>query len=1245
MKNSIRFRICGVFAVAFVITAQLWAAEYMWSNDAIGNSVTTAYLWSDGANWDGETPPGNSASDHVAFTNCAVGTRFVQLSEAVTFNRLDFADTGYTCLMGDRVTAGIVRAVSSSATAVSRVYADLLVPGAGVNCKHSFGTVAVCGDVAAATTGEKPYLINSVGHTWFRYDLYANSSDPKRVDPSGNYVHTLGWGTFHFIAPHGSDEAVTAEWTLTEGSRYAVRAGAQSAHVLCAGTAVTSQSGALDSGTFLKRIFDDGAIELSSAAKVSDTVSLTFAPFAPEVEQTVYKLMSQTATMHYLDLSKQREKDVFRYTAENLEWRNHDDDPTGEKYERMCVMSSTGIPGTLVVKDGSGYRTALILDDAHIEFGLPSAAGIVPGLPNAKTVRMKDASGKVLVTTPENVQATVNGFTGIAGELRKNGAGTLVVNLKDSSADGAKPNSGSISVEEGVMRFVVPTDGVASVATLNIAEGAGIEVSGTLEVTGTFSAAAGVEISGSGKILLPADKPVPDGLSVSSGVTVAVKAVTDTGRPVYDYPDHTAGIPGDPAFWVEAGQSTVFASGSASVPGSGISRWNDVRGTDARYMFATNTGAVCPTIETNTFGHKVVKIANVSGAAKNEIGKTAALVWDKPIHDIRHVFLVAEVWNNADWSGGMILGSSPRIATDDFYRANTDSASGYSRIVSSTASDLVKNAAAYFNGIPVSSVLNETPFPYTSYSSSSLGNMSFPLLIELELDDGVSADCFGFSNTEDGNNGRNIIHECVIYTNKLTVAERLQAAECLMVKHMRAHVNYERFGALQNTPGTLDAEDSPACDVETDGVAALKKITGSGTFLKTGGGELYVDDMVTAELDVNVREGRLAVRSVKVSEDDMPVEPVIHLDAGDASTTDAAENGGNAVTMISDRRGAGYPVAVCRNPGTLPLTAVNAVGGKTMIDFGDYVYDTSNPGQAMQLKVDGEDVRYLQMRSTLAVIGTAKGGGFLAGDLARSRNYNQMGGIWRNATSYANGMISDDVACPGILKMTRKAAVRWRLNGADVANATSTGFSGGYDLVSMASSGDFGMNGLNACHYGTRSGGQELGEQLFFDETLSSEQVLAIEAYLRAKWFGTETDGYRGSRMRSLDVAAGAEVAVCGNVPLKTARLSGSGVIDGGVAIDDGGVFGVTVAADGSVDALTVGEIDLSGDVTVVFSGDANDLVTGRTVLISSASIKAGTICSWSVPAQPAKRFITLSVIDGALVMDVAKKGLVLSVR
>jgi hypothetical protein len=155
---------------------------------------------------------------------------------------------------------------------------------------------------------------------------------------------------------------------------------------------------------------------------------------------------------------------------------------------------------------------------------------------------------------------------------------------------------------------------------------------------------------------------------------------------------------------------------------------------------------------------------------------------------------------------------------------------------------------------------------------------------------------------------------------------------------------------------------------------------------------------------------------------------------------------------------------------------------------------------------------------------------------------------------------------------------------------------------------------------------------------------LAVEAYLREKWFGVETAGYRGSRIKSLEMEGGAKVAVYGNSPLVVDELSGEGAIEGPVAIAPGGSIKVALRPEGEEGALSVGEIALDNEISIEFSDDAARLDVGTYVIVSSHKIKEGDSCAWVAP-KAGKRSTRVRTIDGAVVLDVFAKGSVMLLR
>ena len=258
--------ICATMLVsAFVANAD--GARFLSENAGATVDVAADYLLP--ANWNNEVV-GNAAGRDVTFDARAT-YGFVKLSDDVSVGA--FSGFNNLVLFGDRAVTVTANGQTYARIQNARMYADIAVPS-GVNME-SYDSLSICGDVSVS--GYSRY----VGNTLFRADLYAKSSDSVRTTPwrtgdlnmSGNYV----W----YYAPRGSG-AVSGTWSQADGSPYLFPVDATDA--ISVGTTVSGDG--IRPGSFLKRIFPDGSIELSMP--VTTTVSantVTFAAFNPDFTQ------------------------------------------------------------------------------------------------------------------------------------------------------------------------------------------------------------------------------------------------------------------------------------------------------------------------------------------------------------------------------------------------------------------------------------------------------------------------------------------------------------------------------------------------------------------------------------------------------------------------------------------------------------------------------------------------------------------------------------------------------------------------------------------------------------------------------------------------------------------------------------------------------------------------------------------------------------------------------------------------
>ena len=225
---------------------------------------------------------------------------------------------------------------------------------------------------------------------------------------------------------------------------------------------------------------------------------------------------------------------------------------------------------------------------------------------------------------------------------------------------------------------------------------------------------------------------------------------------------------------------------------------------------------------------------------------------------------------------------------------------------------------------------------------------------------------------------------------------------------------------------------------------------------------------------------------------------------------------------------------------------------------------------------------------------------------------------------------------------------RVRLNGNRI-NPLDTGFSGGWDIVSLVSYEDFGGGSFASWNYHQYAGGQAVGEAILFKEGLSESEVERTEAYLRWKWFGEATPKYRPAVVSNLTVRSGATLSVVGGAPLTVnGAFSVQGIVSGDVVLASGAELVVNVGADGSLSTSGfAGALDLSNGVKVRLCGEVNKLAPGEYPIAQSTSLTFSASISSVVSDVTFKRNLSLELVaDGnVLVLRVLAPGLRVIVR
>lgn len=424
---------------------------------------------------------------------------------------------------------------------------------------------------------------------------------------------------------------------------------------------------------------------------------------------------------------------------------------------------------------------------------------------------------------------------------------------------------------------------------------------------------------------------------------------------------------------------------------------------------------------------------------------------------------------------------------------------------------------------------------------------------------------------------------------------------------------------------------------------------------KTGAGTLSLLTCADASAKLNVAGGKLVIGS-GLDDSVIPDGAYLHLDASKPGTVTLAKdaNGREYVKKWADVREESAMSAVANSTTTNgpTLKEVSALQNRNVVDFGpwsgvEYVKN-STPELNFTFGSTAQEVTSSPgLRTEIVILGSANGGGLLIS--GQQYGFNKDYGITRSGGKSSNALVRYDDSVPQWTYVHANSgddnkAVRYndiRVNGVQVLGTQTDVLSGAYDLVTFSVYDAFGGVCFGSHHYRWFNGGNEMGEVLLFREQLTSQTLDRVEAYLRQKWFGVEPTGYPAALAESVNVSSGAELEIRGGSPIRTASISGDGMIRGDVTLVDESTLSVEIG-DGTLPTLTVTGA-LKGDGTVVLTGDLKALPVGRYALLRAGSV-TGT---WTLDVTGAGkgRICSLSVGEGVIYLDVAKSGLLLLVE
>ncbi len=696
-------------------------------------------------------------------------------------------------------------------------------------------------------------------------------------------------------------------------------------------------------------------------------------------------------------------------------------------------------------------------------------------------------------------------------------------------------------------------------------------------------------------------------------------------------------VPGA-AFWVDACAAGTFGSDV-------VSRvyWRDVRWTaGSDYLVATQRWASAPTVLSNAVGAFPV----VDMGPTNNPTVEKGMQWSKNLSNVRTVFMLI----GSQLGGGILLGGLD-AATSDFNRGPVSSAA--TPIYYQFTSANVKGGITRIDGVQVDGTATGLSGSYQVIALRTSGN--------------VTAGQFAHDRDQTSRGGGQRLGEVIVYTNVLSDAQMAQVEAYLLNKWQRP--------GTRDLQATLNRLEAPTVGVPAAagtlevGLRRLlvQELVGTGVLQKTGSAAITLGRFGSYSGTLDVAVGRVALAGYGP----VPRTPAFWVDASRVDTLEYDAQSLELSKWYDCRRNGLYAqkaaaasqtVGATTYPNLMPLLAQNALNGLPVVDFGSWMGNRfltwSQP--------------LTHIRTVFWVIGSQEGGGhLLTYDRDTGTRHFFRGGtngwntITKDSVLWATTPALVDPYGPVINGQTRKNGV--------VVNGTQTGLSGGYDLVSLRTTGDSSASAFNndrARAYRNSTGGQRLAEVIIYEEALTDDEIRQVESYLRVKWglplaVGTDIPSDASRSAMTLTLHTGAVLELGGTQAHALGALGGIGMVTTG-ALTVAGLNQVTSANGADVlalaSSLTVESgakwtlaasssrvVPVQASCGIVFQGGGTVTVSGGSALASGEHLLAAAIEGsalsgfvpglWAVSSDDTAHQFSLSAQGNAVYLRISGKG------
>lgn len=643
--------------------------------------------------------------------------------------------------------------------------------------------------------------------------------------------------------------------------------------------------------------------------------------------------------------------------------------------------------------------------------------------------------------------------------------------------------------------------------------------------------------------------------------------------------------------------------------GDSVTAWRTVGG--AGDITATPAGSTRPVLLRNALnGRAVVDM----GPAVDDGG----MAWSAPIGGIRTFFVVVGSQNG----GGTLLGAN---GTLDGYC--------FARGCDPFASKGIRNNLVYTLPITRDHVLfrhdasqkpERTDLQY--WVNGSAANFTTPLSGEYDIVGGIlnekAAAASAFARVADGvhdrtgSEGGQRLAEVILYSRVLTADERQSVEAYLRRKWFGetprgwgcGYVEHVVDNTAHNTGST------PVTGWPNGGrirIGTFEQSAACEYFTVNAGSTLEMDRAVFAK-KLRLMNGGSVEFTARQTSATCPVPgAALHVDANLNVETDGSGN----VVHWGGVDGAGYACTNRNGAGAAPTLVANGLNGMPVIDFG-----AASSGQHLVWHTN------IMVRALFYVMKAENKFVSFCGSVCPEME------VVDHFTRYNNqdGYIYD----PSVQTGARGGIVR--LDGHRILNphqytlSTSSFKLLGHTLDCPAMANAFGCGALEKGNLrATRTGGLQLAEVLIYDRKLTDDESLAVQAYLRYKWFGETLPGFSapGEPFALPGLGAGGSgtptVTIHGAAPVSIGQMFGGETIT--LSAPDGAV--VAVPAVSAPLALSNVCLSASADIgrgVYINNGSTNSLVSSGGKF--AAALVYGTL---KIRGDAAVNMGTLYLFDG----------------